>query len=201
MTVDLDGKKFGVCGQCDKTVALSSWKRHVRSHQDVKRYSCPTCGLGFNDCGNLTRHAKSVHFNRRPYDCSDCHKSFSRKSHLQDHVKSHSQSRDFVCDVCGKASKSGAALRMHRRTHEECKFKCVECGSMFKRSGELRAHVTVHTGEKSFLCGCGRAFRLRSQLSAHAKIHEKKGNSINSKEPDITSQTLLNIFPKTFGEH
>ncbi|RVE49780.1 hypothetical protein evm_005510 [Chilo suppressalis] len=169
-----DGRRYSKCGICGKSVPANSWKRHARGHRGEKRYSCDACGLGFGDSGNLARHARAVHAGQRPHECPVCRKAFSRRGHLQDHVRSHSESRDFVCDVCGKASKSSAALRMHRVTHDACRFRCVECDSKFKRKSELRAHVTVHTGEKAHACICGRSFRLRSQLTAHARTHTVK---------------------------
>ncbi|CAH0400674.1 unnamed protein product [Chilo suppressalis] len=169
-----DGRRYSKCGICGKSVPANSWKRHARGHRGEKRYSCDACGLGFGDSGNLARHARAVHAGQRPHECPVCRKAFSRRGHLQDHVRSHSESRDFVCDVCGKASKSSAALRMHRVTHDACRFRCMECDSKFKRKSELRAHVTVHTGEKAHACICGRSFRLRSQLTAHARTHTVK---------------------------
>ncbi|XP_045537935.1 zinc finger protein 540-like [Papilio machaon] len=167
-----EGKKYAHCHICDKNISFGSWKRHMRAHIGEKRYSCHTCGLAFNDSGNLARHSKAIHAKHRPFSCPVCDKTFSRNAHLRDHMKSHSESRDFVCDICGKASKSSAALRMHRKIHqEECKYSCIKCGAKFKRSGELRAHVTVHTGEKAHSCSCGKSFRLRSQLNAHYKTH------------------------------
>ncbi|XP_013170476.1 PREDICTED: zinc finger protein 184-like [Papilio xuthus] len=167
-----NGKKYAHCNICGKNISIGSWKRHMRAHIGEKRYSCHTCGLAFNDSGNLARHSKAIHAKHRPFSCTVCDKTFSRNAHLRDHMKSHSESRDFVCDICGKASKSSAALRMHRKIHQqECKFSCIKCGAKFKRGGELRAHVTVHTGEKAHTCSCGKSFRLRSQLNAHYKTH------------------------------
>lgn len=75
--------------------------------------------------------------------------------------------------MCGKASKSSAALRMHRRIHEnDYRFQCMYCESKFKRRGQLTAHVSVHTGEKAHVCVCGKTFRLRSQLTSHARLHD-----------------------------
>ncbi|XP_039757938.1 zinc finger protein 664-like [Pararge aegeria] len=167
-----DGKKYGVCDICKKSVAIASWRRHSRSHSTVKRYSCHICGLGFNDSGNLSRHRKALHSEHRPHACNICHKTFSRNSHLQEHIRTHSDSRDYICDMCGKASKSSAALRMHRKIHlNEYRFGCIYCESRFRRRGELLVHVSVHTGEKAHVCGCGKAFRLRSQLANHTRKH------------------------------
>ncbi|KAI5634579.1 zinc-finger double domain-containing protein [Phthorimaea operculella] len=141
VTVTENGKKYVECEFCKKSITIASWRRHIRLHQGEKRYSCHTCGLSFSDSGNLARHARALHTMQRPHACPVCPKTFSRNSHLQDHIKSHSEHREFVCDLCGKASKSSAALRMHRRTHgSDHKFQCMECGAGFKRRGELNAH-------------------------------------------------------------
>lgn len=169
--VNENGKRYVTCDTCKKNVATASWRRHERAHRGERRYSCAACGLAFADGGNLARHARARHARLRPHACPHCRRAFARRSHLRDHLDSHRDARDYVCDVCGKASKSSAALRMHARTHDVRRFECMECGSKFKRNAELKAHVTVHTGEKAHLCGCGRAFRLRSQLTAHARTH------------------------------
>ncbi|CAG5004644.1 unnamed protein product [Parnassius apollo] len=175
--VNEDGKKYAHCGICEKNVSVGSWKRHVRSHVGEKRYSCHTCGLSFNDSGNLARHRRALHAKHRPFSCHICNKAFTRSSHLQDHVKSHSQSRDYVCDICGKASKSGAALRMHKKIHEDqFKFQCMECDSKFKRRGELKAHLTIHTGEKAHSCW----FKDLNEFVAQTMGSTQYANSSNS---------------------
>ncbi|KAJ8714291.1 hypothetical protein PYW08_007911 [Mythimna loreyi] len=172
-TISENGKRYAKCGVCQKSVSVGGWARHARAHRGERRHSCHACGLAFNDSGNLARHARAVHSQQRPHECPTCPKTFSRKSHLEDHVKSHSESRTFVCDICGKGSKSGAALRMHLRTHGARRLPCVQCGARFKRRGELRAHVAVHTGERPHACPCGKSFRLRTQLTAHTRVHQK----------------------------
>ncbi|CAH4034154.1 unnamed protein product [Pieris brassicae] len=153
-----NGKSYGTCETCDKKISASCLSRHARSHDEDKTYRCDVCGLGFKESGNLARHERAIHKKLKPFACFVCSNNFSRKSHLEDHIKSHSGNRYCVCDLCGKASKSSNALRMHRRTHfVERNIKCSFCDAKFKRKSELYAHVSVHTGEKAHICECGRA--------------------------------------------
>lgn len=38
----------------------------------------------------------------RRYNCSVCSTSFRRREHFERHLRSHSKSRDFRCDICDK---------------------------------------------------------------------------------------------------
>ncbi|XP_026743328.1 zinc finger protein 324B-like, partial [Trichoplusia ni] len=126
LSVGADGKKYALCGVCNKSVRASGWRRHARAHRGERRYSCHACGLAFADSGNLARHARALHAQLRPHACSTCRKAFSRRAHLREHERSHSERREFVCHECGAASKSGAALRMHARRHAAPALGCAQ---------------------------------------------------------------------------
>ena len=47
---------------CEKQFKrMCNYKDHVRVHTQERPFSCPVCGFGFSQMGNMTRHAKKLH--------------------------------------------------------------------------------------------------------------------------------------------
>lgn len=56
------------------------------------------------------------------YTCKTCVKTFSNKTAIQLHVKTHLiKGRNFECQECGKTFQTGPDLKSHLRRHEELK--------------------------------------------------------------------------------
>jgi len=99
---------------------------------------------------------------------TDCHKSFTRKFHLQRHIKN--------CHLSAKSSKSSS------------KYPCEDCHSLFASKSILKQHrehmhgVESEHQNKNFSCSeCSMAFHNRSSIIRHymevhseLKLHEEK---------------------------
>ena len=128
-----------------------------RYPSNLKNISCtfPECGKLFNRPAKLTQHLRS-HTNTRPYICPDssCAKDFLRDSHLKHHIKS--QHSNVRDYVCSWEG----------------------CEKSFITGTRLRRHYAVHKGENKFRCviiGCGQIFRKHGTLQKHIKVvHEGK---------------------------
>lgn len=128
-----------------------------RFPSNLKTISCtfPDCRKLFNRPAKLAQHLRS-HTNTRPYVCpnSSCAKDFLRDSHLKHHIKS--QHSDVRDYVCDWDG----------------------CGKSFITGTRLRRHNAVHKGENKIRCviiGCGQVFRKHGTLQKHIKVvHEGK---------------------------
>ena len=53
----------------------------------------------------------------KPFECSYCEKTFSKKDNLDVHMQIHSDDKPFECIQCGKAFSDKSSLDRHMRVH------------------------------------------------------------------------------------
>uniref|UniRef100_A0A8C6LRV2 C2H2-type domain-containing protein n=1 Tax=Nothobranchius furzeri TaxID=105023 RepID=A0A8C6LRV2_NOTFU len=146
-------------------------------------FSCPECGKQFVQKWSLKIHLRVMgHSEISSSDCLVNNKceggeqpadSLTKKTSLNQHMRSHSGQKPFACELCGQRFGEKAYLTRHMNVHTEHKpFACGHCGIRFSRKEYLTRHMSVHTGHKPFVCGhCGKRFYKKAHLKTHVSIH------------------------------
>ena len=118
--------------------------------QDCCKHDPSTNTSGCCNFGNkpkLMRHVHS-HTGYKPFPCpySGCDKGFVTKEQLKNHETTHTKSREYICEQCGKAFAVKSALTTHiTAVHEEKKIhSCETCGKAFADSSNLSKHKQTH---------------------------------------------------------
>ncbi|XP_066230787.1 zinc finger protein 211-like isoform X2 [Saccopteryx leptura] len=145
---------------------------HEKVYTGERPFECSECGKSYFSSSGLRYHQR-VHIGERPYECSDCGKSYFCSSVLRYHQRVHTEERPYKCSECGKSFISNSNLRYHERVHTgERPYECCECGKSFIRNSNLRYHQRVHTGERPYECSeCGKSYFTNSKLRYHQRIH------------------------------
>ena len=112
-----------------------------RKKQPDNGWTCKLCTKSFAHNSGFKNHMRT-HSNERPYICQVCYIGFKEKYHLKKHnLFIHSTDLPEKCKVCGKRFKDSTAVRAHERIHSDARpFGCRRCGKSFKTSECLWHH-------------------------------------------------------------
>ncbi|XP_048346125.1 uncharacterized protein LOC125429237 [Sphaerodactylus townsendi] len=169
------GKNTHQCLECDETFLCTvELLRHQIIHRE-KPYNCSDCGNSFSQKSGLFQHQKT-HSGEMPLICLEGGMNFSGRRKGNVHIPKHSTMRTHKCFRCGKFFSCRSKLLVHQRTHTgEKPFECSECGKSFSQSVHLQQHQRTHTKERPFECSeCGKRFSWNSALQQHQRTHTKE---------------------------
>ena len=159
------------CNICLKIFSTNgNLKNHITTiHQNFRPFKCTfqNCNKSYSNKSRLLVHERT-HTGQRPFICHICNKTFNEKGNLKTHICFHSNKRPFICKMCGKSYKTNGHLKDHFEIHHlnVKKFMCDICGTRFGRSSTLKAHLRTHTGERNYSC----------PIEGCAKTFAEKGN-------------------------
>ncbi|ONH65092.1 Zinc finger protein FZF1 [Cyberlindnera fabianii] len=99
-----------------------------------------------------------------------------------------SKSRKFPCPVegCLKAYNRPSVLDEHLRSHTDTRpFACDQCDKKFLRESHLKSHQWIHADERPLGCDhCEKRFITKQQLQRHSRVHDKKRVKLGYKPPE-----------------
>ena len=72
--------------------------------------------------------------------CDICGKGFKRKSNLQEHIPTHSDTRTFLCTICGRYLKTDNSYRRHMVCVHGVKYTCCVCRKDFSSQLGMQIH-------------------------------------------------------------
>lgn len=104
------------------------------------------------------------------WTCNVCGKTFAQNSNYKNHIRTHSEERPFVCDICCIGFKERYHLKKHTlfKHTRELNEQCGHCGKRFKDSTAVRAHERIHSDARPYICiRCGKAFKTSECLWHH----------------------------------
>lgn len=172
-------KQPRMCPICGAT--STAMKVHMRTHSQVRPFTCEQCEKKFYTNAKLRSHVESVHIGERKYSCEMCGKAFVLRKTLNAHMLSHATEKDFICSICSKGFLFRWALVKHERVHTgEKPYLCDldGCGKRFATSSNLKQHQKTNTHWKNprgDVCEhCNKSFQNKYALRVHLKTHAGK---------------------------
>ncbi|XP_067000699.2 oocyte zinc finger protein XlCOF6 isoform X1 [Anabrus simplex] len=164
------------CSVCNKSFRTEDRLLfHQQFHEGVTPLHCQPCAKTFPYESRHYQHWKFIHNGEKPFACSECDKTYIKRSLLEAHQRLHTGERPFECNLCHKRFHDKPTLKSHSMTHSK-PFQCDHCGKCFSKQTELKKHQLVHKSSyekpRPYQCEyCQKYFVAKNVLVVHLRMH------------------------------
>uniref|UniRef100_A0A8D8QX37 Zinc finger protein 26 n=1 Tax=Cacopsylla melanoneura TaxID=428564 RepID=A0A8D8QX37_9HEMI len=178
-------QRVKLCPLCKRNYTTAKdMRRHIREvHCHVRAYKCNICGKSFKSGRHVSQHKRRLHLGIKKvmhfnFECFHCGAKFISRTHLADHMTSHTGIKNHVCEICQSTYTTSRGLRRHNKNHlrdtgalrVDEMYKCDKCDKLFIEQSEMVKHRDWVHGDKCNLCKvCGA--RVKGNIKAHMRIH------------------------------
>ncbi|XP_037044682.1 zinc finger protein 26-like isoform X2 [Bradysia coprophila] len=169
------------CKYCNQRYVLEASLRRHENSECLLRPNADENGIAKANNKNVTlssdgnkswdgyRESKNV---QRPkmFSCDPCQKSYDTPYILKQHILSHSNLREFKCNLCDSAYNTKPRLRRHviYNHTDRPTFDCEVCGWKFREKNNLKRHLRLHNGDYQAECQlCDKKFTANCHLKYH----------------------------------
>lgn len=172
--------------------------RHVHSHTGYKPFPClhPGCDKGFVTKEQLRNH-ETTHTKSRKYKCDQCGKAFAVKSALTTHITAvHDEKKIHSCDICGKSFADSSNLSKHKQTHYR--------DSSVKKRRSTRGTSSV-TSTRSSPSASTLSVETVTPVMGVARLQELSGPSVSPSPmapptvPKLSAPSVYSSVPITYN--
>lgn len=166
-------KEIITCHHCGKLIKGSgSFKRHLKSHSDIRKFQCDICKKMYKTKCTLQNHM-NTHKDKN-FTCEICAKIFHTASGLWIHIQYVHKKYNrklFKCGICEYKSMKLYTVKKHEQKHTDSNVACPQCGKFFEKADKMLKHQRIHFEVKKFECTqCERKYLLLDSLHKHQKI-------------------------------
>ncbi|XP_064094936.1 zinc finger protein 76-like [Macrobrachium nipponense] len=138
-----------VCNDCGRGF---KWRHalhaHLHTHSPTSRLLCDICGFSSKYVTSFKAHLLQHSGQSFPCPHPGCSFSSNRKTHLNDHLATHSKTRVHQCEVCGHSFSHAKNMHRHMRLHAPASnlLTCIslsklQCSFRTTRPDKLRDHL------------------------------------------------------------
>ncbi len=121
--------------------------------------------------GNLTSHMLT-HKTEKNIECDKCDLKFKSKWFSMNLLDLSMIFHDSTWLTDLQNLPGNAALRMHKKTHEDKSLECQVCSAKFSIKSCLVTHMLVHSDERKYKCSfCPNEYKRPQALKCHLSTH------------------------------
>jgi KRAB domain-containing zinc finger protein len=140
------------------------------------------CDYGTDKSDHMKQH-KEMHAGVR-YHCPQCTHASSTRSSLQMHIRTiHEERKDFECPVCHKEFGYAGSLKRHRESvHGGVRYECpmAECDKSYTNRTACVAHIRLEHGGHSSLTPVRRTIEEQIEASKSRKQSASSSSTSSS---------------------